>query len=219
MFPLNYREDIRPPPPPSSGQQEAARSAGKHRHPAALPRAAVGGLPAWVRQAGWFVSGRAVCTPTAPNHNPRPAPPPAPSPRASTHSRCQEHQAQTQHPWRGCVSHACGCRHNPFCKGVAILRQWGVNIVLTFIARLLAHAEPRTCRRRREHPCSRCSGPWRCLNMYCLWKALLPKHRTLGGRRGEGCAGFPKPFLGDLDGQPHKLQPWMKVKGCCYCCC
>lgn len=140
-----------------------------------------------------------------------------PQPPAFAHSRCQEHQPQL--PWRGCVSHACGCRHNPFCKGVAILRQSGVNIVLTFIARLLAHAEPRTCKRRREHPCSRCSGPWRCLNMYCLWKALLPKHRTLGGRRGEGCAGFPKPFLGDLDGQPHKLQPWMKVKGCCCCCC
>ena len=33
------------------------------------------------------------------------------------------------------------------------------------------------------------------------------------GRGGEGCAGFPKPFLGDLDGLPHKSQPWMKVKG------
>lgn len=154
------------------GQQpkkRTARSIGKHRHPAAL-----GGsrrtpcLPS----AGWFCSGRAVCAPRASKHNP-------------TQSRCQDHQPQTQDPWRGCVSHACGCRHKPFCKGMAILRQSGVSIVLTFIAHLLAHAEPRTCRGRQEHPSCRCSGPWRCLNMYHLRKAFLPKHRTLGGRARE----------------------------------
>lgn len=175
-----------PPPPPHHHPQQlwAAGSSPSENVLTLLPFPRRPWADSCLGSTGWFVSGRAVCTPTAPNHDPY------------RRSRSQEHQPQTQDPWRGRDSHACGCRHKPFCKGVAILRQSGVNIVLTFIARLLAHAAPRTCRRRREHPCSRCSGPWRCLNMYCLWKALLPKHRTLGGRKRGGVCWLPQAFSG-----------------------
>lgn len=152
-------------PPPLPAQLWAARSSPLCRKTSSPRCPSPGGCAdSCLGSAGRLVRFWPGCSsPTAPNHNPRPAPPPAPRPAPP---RIRDAKS-TKHRRRSLRwPHACGCRHNPFCKGVAILRQWGVNIVLTFIARLLAHAEPRTCRRRREHPCSRCSGPWRCLNMY-----------------------------------------------------
>lgn len=44
-------------------------------------------------------------------------------------------------------------------------------------------------------------------------EGVVTQTQDSGREARGGVCWLPKPFLGDLDGQPHKSQPWMKVKG------